>query len=165
MQRLIRALLTLETAVAGLATAGVVLCVIWGVFTRYITAQPAVWTAELSGILFTWIVFLGATAAFHEDQHIRVGLLVDILPIRARRVIRLLVDLLMIAFLIYAAWLSYVMMLKGATRPSPILRIPFSLVYLAPLLAFGLMAFNALLRLFGLVPAINNPDAGAEGAL
>lgn len=164
MQRLIRVLLATETALAGLAAAALVLSVIWGVITRYITEQPAVWTAELSGILFTWIVFLGATASYHENQHIRVGLLVDTLPDALARIVRLLVELVMIAFLAYAAYLSYLMMLKGASRPSPMLRIPFSYVYLAPLIAFSLMTLNALLRLFRLTPDIHQ-DPRTEAAL
>lgn len=162
MQRLLRTLMAAETAAAGVATVAVVLCVIWGVLTRYVTEQPAVWTAELSGLLFTWIVFLGATASFHADQHIRVTMLVDKLPPVARKSVTFAVDVFIIAFLVIAAYLSYVMMLKGATRPSPVLRIPFSYVYLAPLIAFSLMSFNALLRLFGLVKAVEVNDAAEE---
>lgn len=77
------------------------------------------------------------------------------------RAVRIAADLIVIAFLIYAAYLSYDMMLKGATRPSPVLRIPFSLVYLAPLIAFTLMAINAVLRFTGLAEAEQAASAEA----
>ena len=43
------------------------------------------------------------------------------------------------------------MMQKGATRPSPVLDIPFSWVYLATLLAFVGMSLTSALRLLGLM--------------
>ena len=135
--------------------------VLWGVLTRYVTEKPAVWTTELSGILFTWVVFIGALSAFRHDQHIRVTFLTDSLPEAFGNMARKIADLIVIAFLVYAAYLSYDMMLKGATRPSPVLRIPFSLVYLAPLIAFALMAINAVLRFVGAVQA--EPAANVEG--
>jgi len=125
--------------------------VLWGVLTRYVTERPAVWTTELSGILFTWVVFIGAMTAHQEGRHIRVTLLIDLLPAAARRALRKLADGLVLAFLAYAAWLSFVMMQKGATRPSPVLDIPFSWVYLATLLAFVGMSLTSALRLLGLM--------------
>lgn len=136
-----------EALVTNAAMAVLLGAVLWGVLTRYITAKPAVWTTELSGILFTWVVFIGAMAAGRRDQHIRVTLLVDSLPAGAKRLCRLLADLLVLAFVGYSAWLSYIMMGKGATRMSPVMDIPFSYVYLAPLVAFSVLTVTALLRL------------------
>ncbi len=134
--------------------------VLWGVLTRYVTAKPAVWTTELSGILFTWVVFIGAMAAYRKDQHIRVTLLVDSLPPVPQRLARIAADVLVIAFLAYTAWLSFIMMGKGATRMSPVMDIPFSYVYLAPFIAFGMMTVTAILRL--LVPSLA-PETDDDG--
>lgn len=125
--------------------------VLWGVLTRYVTERPAVWTTELSGILFTWVVFIGAMTAHQEGRHIRVTLLVDLLPRPARRVVLKLAEVAVLAFLVYAAWLSFLMMQKGATRPSPVLDIPFSWVYLATLISFVGMSLTSALRLLGLI--------------
>ena len=83
-----------EDTVTGLALLVMVSAVLRGVLTRYITAQPAVWTSELSGIVFTWVVFIGAMAAFRKRAHINVPLLVDSLPAKAQRVVTLLADVL-----------------------------------------------------------------------
>lgn len=137
--------------------------VLWGVLTRYVTEQPAVWTTELSGILFTWVVFIGAMTAHREGRHIRVTLLVDLLPRPVRRAVRGLSNLILSAFLLYVTWLALLMMQKGATRPSPVLHIPFSWVYLATVIAFAGMSLVSVLRLLGLV-AEPEPD-GAEDLL
>lgn len=132
--------------------------VLWGVLTRYGTAKPAVWTTELSGILFTWVVYVGAMTAHREGRHIRVSLLVDLLPPGPRRAVMLLADLLLLAFLVYVAWLSLVMMQKGASRPSPVLDIPFSWVYLATVIGFAGMAVSQLARLVGHAAADHPED-------
>ena len=148
-----------EDTVTGLALLVMVSAVLWGVLTRYITAQPAVWTSELSGIVFTWVVFIGAMAAFRKRAHINVPLLVDSLPAKAQRVVTLLADVLVLVFVAYTAFLSFGMMIKGATRLSPVMNIPFSLVYLAPFIAFSMMTLQAALRLWlwTSVPAPRRP--------
>ncbi|WP_380056161.1 TRAP transporter small permease [Falsihalocynthiibacter sp. SS001] len=126
-------------------------CVLWGVLTRYVTERPAVWTTEFAGILFTWVVFIGAMTAMREGRHIRVMLLVDTTPERAQKMILKVGDLMVTAFLIYATYLSFVMMQKGATRPSPVLNIPFSYVYLATTISFAGMATTSSLQLLGIL--------------
>ncbi|MDV7145596.1 TRAP transporter small permease [Tropicimonas sp. TH_r6] len=137
-----------EGIVTNIAMAVLLGSVLWGVLTRYVTAKPAVWTTELSGILFTWVVFIGALTAFRKNQHIRVSLLVDSLPLPAQRIARILSDLVVLSFVGYSAWLSFIMMGKGATRMSPVMDIPFSYVYLAPFIAFSIMTLGALLDIF-----------------
>lgn len=152
-----------ETAIQQIAMAVMVGCVLWGVLTRYITEQPAVWSPELSGIVFTWVVFIGAMSAFRRDLHIRVPLLVDILKPAPKRALTILADLLVFLFLCYTAYLSYWMMLQGATRPSPVMKIPFSYVYLAPLVAFIVMAIHSGLDLVRTMlgkPKATIPDSG-----
>ena len=134
--------------------------VLWGVLTRYVTERPAVWTTELSGILFTWVAFVGAAKAFQHNDHIRISLLVDMLPERAAKVVRLASRLVVLAFLVYLTYLSWVMMGKGATRLSPVLRIPFTWVYLATVLCFAIMSIHAFLSLVGIVP---EPEADRSG--
>ncbi|KUF09865.1 TRAP transporter small permease [Pseudoponticoccus marisrubri] len=162
MQRLATWLHRAKTLVSFSALAVLTGSVLWGVLTRYVTEKPAVWTTELSGILFTRVVFIGAMTAHRQGRHIRVTLLVDLLPGRVRRLLGLLADLATLAFLAYVTWLSAVMMQKGATRPSPVLDIPFSWVYLAAVIAFAGMAVTQALRLLGLNGA--GTGAAAETA-
>lgn len=149
MRRFLTALETIERTISHTALIVLFLCVIWGVLTRYVTAQPAPWTSELSGIMFTWMVFIGSATAMRRSEHISVPLLVDLLPTRVAFIIRRLGQLAVLLFLAYVTWLSYQMMIQGASRPSPVLRIPFSLVYLATFLAFIEMTATAALRVIG----------------
>lgn len=150
-KRISRVVEQLENAVSLSALGLLLLAVLWGVFTRYVTQSPAVWTSELSGILFTWVVFIGTLTAFRGGKHIRVTLLLDMLPAGAQKMLKILADLIMIAFLVYVTYLSFQMMTLGATRFSPVMRIPFSWVYLACFISFAVMSVTAILRLFGVI--------------
>ena len=163
MTRTVALLTRFERLVSYSALAVLLLSVLWGVMTRYVTERPAVWTTELSGILFTWVVFVGATTAFREDRHIRVTLLIDLLPLRAAAIVQFVGKVIVLCFLAYVTYLSYVMMTKGATRLSPVMRIPFSWVYLATFLAFAVMTATEAVRLFRPGPA--RPASEPESAL
>ncbi|SNS60459.1 TRAP transporter small permease [Antarctobacter heliothermus] len=147
-----------ERLVSFAALAALTGSVLWGVLTRYGTEKPAVWTTELSGILFTWVVYIGAMTAHREGRHIRVSLLVDLLPPALRRAVMLFADASVLAFLAYVTWLSFLMMQKGATRPSPVLDIPFSWVYLATVIAFAGMTISQTVRLLDRATAEHPED-------
>lgn len=150
-----------ENLVSLSALAVLVVSVLWGVLTRYITERPAVWTTELSGIMFTWVVFIGAMTAYRDGRHIRVSLLVDLLPEPAKATVLRAGDIAVALFLGYVTYLSVLMMLKGATRPSPVLDIPFSYIYLATTICFAGMTLTSCLRLFG-VFRDPSPTSGQE---
>ena len=71
-----------------------ILCL--NVVLRYVFSEPLYWAEEASNWLFVWIGFLSCAYAIGDDSHIRVTLLVDLLPEAARRWIALLFDALMI---------------------------------------------------------------------
>ena len=52
----------------------------WGVVTRYVTAQPAVWASEVAAIAFAWLTFFGASACFRHNAHPSIDMLVQRLP-------------------------------------------------------------------------------------
>lgn len=154
-----------ENLISFSALAFLVLSVLWGVLTRYITERPAVWTTELSGILFTWVVFIGAMSAFQDNKHIRITLFLDILPPALAKWVFKLGDIVVLVFLVYVTDLSFVMMQKGASRPSPVLDIPFSFVYLATFLCFAGMTVTSALRLAGYDNRAQNDGHAEEEVL
>lgn len=149
-----------ETLISFTALTVLVFCVLWGVLTRYVTERPAVWTTELSGIVFTWVVFIGALTAFRQGRHIRVTLLPDMLPARMQTALAYLRGAISTAFLGYVAYLSALMMVAGHSRPSPVLDIPFSWVYLATFICFAAMTVISALRLVGL--AVEPAEDGGD---
>lgn len=144
MQRLGKALGSIEDVLASLALAVVLLSVVWGILSRILPVQTAVWSVELSGIIFTWAVFIGAAAAYRRGQHVSIPIVTDLLPDKVQKVISLIVNLAVLLFLLYAVYLSVKLMIESSTRPSPVLRIPFTFVYLPVALSCLSMASTTI---------------------
>jgi TRAP-type C4-dicarboxylate transport system permease small subunit len=75
-----------------------VLCVLLEILARDLLRIPAVWTEELAGFLFLWVIFLGAAQAAYLRQHIQVDFLLDHLPTTTVNVLRVVIALLMWIF-------------------------------------------------------------------
>lgn len=77
-----------DLTVAGLAALG--LTTLLGVVTLGIVGRavgaPFAWTEELSGYLMVWLACLGTILATRNQAHIRIRVLIDLLPVRGWQV-------------------------------------------------------------------------------
>lgn len=131
-----------EEALAVIALCVVVVSVSYGVITRYITEKSATWATELAGLAFTWVVFLGAAGAMRRHMHVSIDAVTRLLPPKVGRVVAWLVDVLTLVFLAYTTYLAVLITIEAYRRPSPVLRISFTWVYLAVVLGFGSMLIS-----------------------
>ena len=138
-------------ALLALCLAAMVLCVFGNVVLRYGFNSGLNATEELSRLLFVWMVFLGATAAYPAGQHMAFTSLVDTLRHRPKAfafvtlVIRLLV-LLACVLLGRGAWQQVVV---GMNSNSVVLGYPVALLPLPALLcalAIGFMVLVEIVR-------------------
>ncbi len=137
-----RALAQAEEIVAGAALVVVVLAVCWGVITRYVTAQPAAWAGEVASLAFAWCVFVGAAAVAKRGGHVSIDMLTAAFPGPVQRVIRLGAGAVAIGFCAVAAVLAFRFSLANIDNPSAVLRLPLTVLYLAPATGFALMALR-----------------------
>jgi TRAP-type transport system small permease protein len=119
----------------------------WGVVTRYVTAQPAVWASEVAAIAFAWLTFFGASACFRHNAHPSIDMLVQRLPAGPQRAVRLGVDLLVAAFLAYLCWLGVQFSASAWENPTAVLRLPMTVVYGPITLATAMMLARHLANL------------------
>jgi TRAP-type C4-dicarboxylate transport system permease small subunit len=133
-----------DEAIAVLALLVTVLSVTWGVVTRYVTAQPAVWASEVAAIAFAWLTFFGASACFRHNAHPSIDMLVQRLPAGPQRLVRLGVDLLVAAFLAYFCWLGAEFSIAAWENPTAVLRLPMTVVYAPITLATAMMLVRHL---------------------
>jgi TRAP-type C4-dicarboxylate transport system permease small subunit len=142
-----------EETLAGIALVVVVGAVCWGVLTRYVTSQPAAWAGEVAQIAFAWTVFLGAAAGFKYSMHISIDMLVTLFPAGVRRIVQLLTDLLVLAFLGYVIWLAILFNIQAWSDPTSVLRLPRTVTYASVLVGVAFMALRqgqlCLLRFSG----------------
>ncbi len=118
-----------EELVAGASLVIVVASVVWGVVTRYVTAQPAGWTVEVAAIAFAWLTFFGAAACFRYGAHPTIDMLTRSLPPFGQAVVRWFNHLLIVAFLLFLIGYGVGFTYEAWDNPSPVLRLPLSVLY------------------------------------
>lgn len=133
-----------EEVVASVALVVVVAATSWGVVTRYITAQPAAWAAEVSTIGFAWIVFFGSVACVKYRLHPAVDVPLDRLPGGLREAIVWFNHLLLLAFFVFMAWFGTRFAIDAWNNPSPVLRMPMTVLYGPVALCFALIFIRYL---------------------
>lgn len=106
---------------------------------------------ELSRLLFVWLVFIGATAAYPAGQHMAFTSLLQ--PLRSRpallRVFTRLIHALVLLACVLLAWGAWQQVEAGMNSFSTVLGYPAALLPLPALLsglAIGLMALLNLVR-------------------
>jgi len=78
---------TIEQVLSGVVMGIIVLITFGNVLARYFTSKSFAATEEFSIALLIVLSFLGSSAAFAFDRHIRVSFFADKLPRRARAVL------------------------------------------------------------------------------
>ena len=124
------------------AAAGLVLVVaatIYNIVNRYLLMRSAAWAPELAGMVFAWVVFLGASAAWRRHMHVSISVVVRFLPRGARAGIEAAGSLVLALFLAYATYLAAKITISAHSRLSPVMRVPFSYVYASAAVGFGIM--------------------------
>ena len=150
-----------EVAV-GLILAAILILAMGEIFARYLTGHSLVWVDELGRLLFVWLTFLAAAAAFHHRMHFRVVLLWRAMTPRTRRRLEVVVDLVVLAFAVVLLTQSLEILDRTQVQRTTALQIRMSYVYsVVPLSALLIMAF-ILLRWAEAVQTRSLPDpAGA----
>lgn len=138
-----------EEIVAAMAVAIIIASVGWGVITRYVTAQPAAWASEIATLGFAWVVFFGAAACVKYRMHPAIEVLVDRLPSRVQKAVRLFNHGLLLSFFGFMAWFGTRFAIDAWDSPSPVLRMPQTWLYGPVALCSVLMAVRYLQVLAG----------------
>ena len=125
--------------------------VFFNVVLRYGFGSGVPASEELSRLLFVWMVFIGATAAYPRGEHMAFTSLVGML--RKRRVafgaMTVLIRLLVIFACALLAWGAWQQVVVGLGSRSVVLRYPTALLPLPALLsaaAIGVMALIELIK-------------------
>jgi len=140
-----------------LLVAGLVLDVLWQVFSRFVLNDPSSWTDELATLLIIWVAMIGASVAFIRNNHLGVDYFVGKLKPRPRLISEILVQGLICLFAVVVLLLGgakLVTLTLLTEQVSPALLMKMGHVYMA-------------LPLSGLVIALTSIETAVEkmGAL
>lgn len=121
------------------------------VFTRYVLNDPTAWTQEMTLVLYIWVVFWTCAFLLRERDHITFDLIALALPPGRRRWLALIsTGLVVIAFaaaLLPAA--DYVAFMR--IERTPVLGIPFDIVYSIFIIFMAALVVAGLLRIVRLL--------------
>lgn len=119
----------------------------------------------MSRFLFVWMVFLGAIAALRENMHLGVDIVINALPRKAKKVVFMISNLLVL----YVLWLllngSWKMTVLNMNSKAPATGTPLGLVYGIGIVTSVGMAVIVLTNMFrtllvrnGSLSMISNSD-------
>ena len=105
---------------------------------RYIFSAQINWIYELSMIAFVWTVVLSASYCSRKNEHIVFTMLYDLMGEKGKLIFTILGDLfiVVIMFILFPKAVEAVSFL--AIKKSPLLKIPFNIIY-SPFIVFNFL--------------------------
>jgi TRAP-type C4-dicarboxylate transport system permease small subunit len=162
-RRAMDALYLICVFLAGTALVLISAIIPWSVYTRYVVNRAASWPEPMAVLLTIVLTFFGAAACYRVSMHMRVTLLVDLLPAAARRMQAVVVELVMGALgLFMAIWGAR---LVEATWHQSIAEFPFlsvGVTYLPIPVGGAILLLFVLERLAIGAPASSVAAAGSH---
>ena len=116
----------LEEFFAAMAMALICLITFANVLVRYFTDESFAFTEEFSVFLMVVLTFVGASAAFAKNSHIRMSFLVEKLPAQVARYIEIMVMAIAAALFVIVVWYGFRLFLDdwNFDTTSPCIGIP-----------------------------------------
>ncbi len=121
-----------------------VLVVIVNVVMRYLFHGGFFWAEEVATTSFIWSVFVGSAAAYRYKMHIGIDFITRLGPASFRKLIKIVIDCLMLVINGYIVYLSILFIQANSLKRTPVLDIPAFYVNLALGVGFALMTIYAL---------------------
>ena len=125
---------------------------IYQVVQRFIFNTPLTWSDELIVILYVVSMFWAGAFLLTEKEHVMLDLVYERLPAGGRRVFSIAYSLIIGGLFLYAVPASYSYVSFMMREATPVLDVPFGVVYMPFvlfLLAIGLFYLRKLAVLFG----------------
>lgn len=149
--------LAMEHLIAALLVA-LIVSVSVNVVGRAVFNNSVPWADELARMLFIWLIFMGAAAAFARYEHIAVDILVRRLPPRAAHMLYLLQHVIITLLMGVIIW-GGVLVITRASSQTAILNVPWNLINVSLVLCAIFIAAVAIWRAWQSVGQIRSPDA------
>lgn len=119
---------------------------VWlGVLVRYVIPLPITFTEEAARYLMIWTALLAVSSGIARRDHIGVQLLVERLPVSARRMVLLLIDVLALAFFLFLMIYGIGLVEKGLTRFTMIFGVTKALPFAAVPVSAALASVQLML--------------------
>lgn len=133
-----------EEIIASLFFCFTLILVLVNIFMRYFLKTGIPWSEEVATGCFVWTVFIGAAAAFKENQHIGIDILVKYLSDDKKHLVKLFVDVLLLIVIAFITVLSIQYIFTSYTKPTPVLGVSSAYISSAIPVGFILMLMRSI---------------------
>lgn len=122
-----------EEAFIGITMMAVTFVLFVNVVLRYFFNANTPWAEEFIRYAIIWITFIGSAICFRKGMHVGVDLLIDSLPDKGKRILRMIINVLAIILMIFLVkyGVDLVLFSIDTGQISPALQIKTYWVYLA----------------------------------
>ncbi len=114
------------------------------VFARYILNSSLTWSEELLKIMLVWFCLLSASYLAVRKDHVAIVIFKEKLFKRVTPQLELIVRVLMFVASLVVCYIGVRMIISAGSRVTPAMSFPYSVMYAAIAVAFGLMALYEL---------------------
>lgn len=142
-----------------LLIAGMSICVLLAVISRYALKIPLPWTEEMARFLMIWAAFLSSTLGLKRGLHVGIVFLIRRMSKNLQLYLDILSKTLVSIFFIFVIWQGFKLSTLVSHQISPVMRISMSWVYISlPISALILLIFNIDLFLDSFSSLINRTN-------
>ena len=100
------------------------------VISRNLLGGSIAWIEEISRYIFTWMMFMGIAIGVHYKKHLGVEFVVGLYPAKVKKAAYFISDVLTLVLFIILAIYGFRYAGKSMKMFSPIMGIPYGIVYL-----------------------------------
>lgn len=124
-----------------------ILAISYQVVMRYIFNNSSYWSEELGKFLFVWISWLGVSIGARRNEHIKISILVDRLPLKTAHSVNILAELVVLVISAITAYYAYILVGSQAGIHYAGIKISMAWGYLAVLMGCLLMIMRCLIAI------------------
>lgn len=123
------------------------------IIMRYVFNASLSWSEEFARYCFVWSTFLSVSFSIKKGSMLRVDILVQYLPVKARKAIDLIMEFVVLAFFAFLLYHSFgvVKRIAASGQRSPALGLPMVTVYFALIVGFALACVRGIQKIISLV--------------
>lgn len=130
LQKVARGIYKVFFVFATVAFAVLLTLLLYNVISRNYLGGAVAWIEEGTKFLFCWMMFLGISIGVYSKKHLGVDFLVSKYPKRVKRIFEIISDILSIVLYVALVIYGFKYSAKTMGMMSPIMEIPYGLVYL-----------------------------------
>ncbi len=129
------------------------------VFFRYVLLNSISWSEEIARYLFIYMVYFGISYAVRTNRHIRVEVVLNMLPDRGRKILTIIADIFFMIFATVVTVKSGVVVgtISRLGQIAGVTGIPMGIIYSAVPVGYGMVVVRLLQNLYHKITHINAP--------